>query len=231
MICFLFLLVNIFFASANEITVSKDLLVTPRTPLYLGIFAQNPNKTQNKILKFILEELQFFPDSQHLFTETPLDLFSNEYTFPTTFHITTLYIGNNKSKLETENYQTFVENQKFVIKLDAIVIVPDKIITGITFPDRERILIENKFPHVTLMTKDWTAVDSNDVMTALFDNNGPLNQYYSIDFFESSQPFFEKFKMEIKGENVEVYVIKSAPILKLKALTKKIYEQIKNKIE
>jgi hypothetical protein len=124
-------------------------------------------------------------------------------------------------------YTNFVENQQFIIGLDAVIIVPGKIITGVTFPDRSKIMIENKFPHVTLMCDEWDAVDSNALMTALFDDGRPLNQYYSTDFFESSQPFFEKFNMEItssKGtEQVDVYLIKSAPALQLEAVTKKGY--------
>ena len=206
---------------------TPDLFLSERVPLFLAVVAQNYRETKGRVLDFILEELQFFPDANSVFSENLQDFFSENFKFPPTFHITTFYLGKNKSKMASPYYTNFVENQKFVIALDAIVLVPGKLIAGVTFPDRNKIMIENKFPHVTLMTADWSPVDSNYVMQALFDDGKPLHDYYSTDFFESSQPFFEKYNLEVnasKGtETVDIYVIKSAPALLLDSLTKKEY--------
>ena len=207
--------------------LARDVFARVKVPLYLGIFTKNYQEDQLKIMKFILDEIEILPESHQLFTENPFDHFSSQYSFPPTFHITTLYIGGNMSKLLTPFYTQFKENEKFIISLDAVVIVPGKIITGITFPDRNRILIENEFPHVTLMTAEWDAVYSNNIMCALFEEQGPMNQYYNTNFFESGQPFFEKYNLnvDINGtvEAVDAYVIKYATPLDLESATRKIY--------
>jgi hypothetical protein len=41
------------------------------------------------------------------------------------------------------------------------------------------VLVENKFPHMTLLLDEWKAVNSNDVWKALCDQGGPLFFEYS----------------------------------------------------
>lgn len=210
-----------------SIPTKDNFLSHSRVPLFLGIFAKENHEMKSPILDFILQEVQFCPDLAKIITDDPQSYFLDNYHYPSTFHITTFYMGGDSSKMSSPYYTSFKEGEKFDVKLDAIAFVPDHIITGITFPDRERIMIENRFPHVTLMLGDWSAVDSNAVMESLFDDDGPMNQYYSTDFFESMQPFYEKFTRTItysKGtETVDVYVIKFAKPVEMNSITKKGY--------
>lgn len=228
-ICFLsFLSIS----SSNKVQKLHKHLKNDQIPLFLAVTDTNYNEDKRKVFDFILEEISFFPNSASLFSEKPKEFFTSHYIYPPSFHITTLYIGANETKLETPYYTEFKENEEFVISIDAILIVPGKIVTGITFPDRNRILIENRFPHVTLLLGEWSAVDSNGVMQALFDENGPLNQYYSTDFFQSVQPFYDSYNLNVnlesgEIENVNVIVLKFAPSLKLDAITMKIYNELK----
>ena len=45
----------------------------------------------------------------------------------------------------------------------ALLFVPGKIMTGVCFPDA---MIENRFPHMTLLLNKWLAKNSNDALEA-----------------------------------------------------------------
>lgn len=199
-------------------------LLTANLPVFLGIFSKNYKDDSHRIVEFIVEELEFFPKVTELFSENPKDFLFNEYSFPPTFHITTLYIGGNETKTETTYYQRFKEGLEYTIKIEGIVVIPGKIITGITFAKEDSpVPIENQFAHMTLLLGEWKAVDSNSVMQAVFGDNGPLTDYYNKEFFESPQPFYDEIKMNIKNEEVQVIVIKNVPGLEINAITKKFF--------
>lgn len=198
--------------------------LTSKLPVFLGIFAKNYANERSRIVEFIVEELEFFPNANNYFSENPKDFLFNEYTFPPTFHITTLYIGGNETKTETTYYQEFKEGLEYTIKIEGVIIVPGKIITGITFAKEDSpVPIENEFAHMTLLLGEWKAVDSNSVMESVFGRNGPLKDYYYKEFFESPQPFYDEIKMNIKNEDVQVIVIKNVPGLEIDAITKKFF--------
>ncbi len=68
------------------------------------------------------------------------------------YHVTTYYIGKDQEKTDHKLFQNHVDGVEVEVKILALVIVPNKIITAICFPDYE---IANKCPHVTLMTNEW----------------------------------------------------------------------------
>jgi hypothetical protein len=57
------------------------------------------------------------------------------------------------------------------------VYVPGKIICAPDFP--YNVSIQNAIPHITMMLGEWEAVQSNDVLNALFGPGGPLQAYYT----------------------------------------------------
>lgn len=59
----------------------------------------------------------------------------------------------------------------------ALIIVPGKIITAICFPDHQ---VENRCPHITLLTNEWPAKNSNDVLQETCANpRGAFNVAYN----------------------------------------------------
>ena len=67
---------------------------------------------------------------------------------------------------------------KYNLSIVALVYVPYKIITGIVEVKNKNVMIENKFPHVTLMTGDWNPFDSNHLLEKLFGKNGRYKKDY-----------------------------------------------------
>ncbi len=72
--------------------------------------------------------------------------------------MTVLYIGGDFRKTSSEIYQNFVPGQEVQIEIGAVVYVEGCILTAICFPQVE---IDNKCPHVTLMTSSWEPRMSN----------------------------------------------------------------------
>ena len=158
--------------SSNVVAISKKEFKPKKVPLYLGIFLKNDEKSRiQNILRYSLAKVQVQnPDSS--VTEDLNEFLSDSLTswkWPEdNFHITTCYLGKDKPNTNTEFYKSFEEGVKFPFKFRHIVYVPGKIIFSIVYLDRERIKVENKFPHVTLATKSLPAQDSNKVMETMF---------------------------------------------------------------
>lgn len=186
-------------------------------PLYLSLTNTDYHKAKKEIHRYVLEELTHFPQAK--------DLNISKFRFPDSFHITMLYIGGDLALLETDYYKKFVEGVHVPIELTGMIYVPGKIITGITFPDRNALLIQNKFPHVTLMVDDWQAVHSNNLLEALFDVGKPLEKFYDRLFWENKKSFIKEINLNvvIDGlvQNVNAYVLKSGKKLIFPAVTKK----------
>lgn len=70
------------------------------------------------------------------------------WVMPNSYHVTSLFIGGNKSKIKTPAYEYFQEGKKVDVTIRAVVYIPGSLVAGITFPNFE---IENEFPHLTLM--------------------------------------------------------------------------------
>ena len=62
------------------------------------------------------------------------------------------------------------------VEILALLIVPNKIVLGICFPDYPS---DNRCPHVTIMTNEWKPVHSNQVLeTTCFGRRAPFNEAY-----------------------------------------------------
>lgn len=62
---------------------------------------------------------------------------------------------------ESEIYHNFEKDVAIDIELLALVIVPDKIVTAICFPDQNLQQVANPCPHVTLAINEWEPSQSN----------------------------------------------------------------------
>ena len=75
--------------------------------------------------------------------------------------MTTYFVGKDEDKTTHELYQNHENGIEVPIKLLAFVLVPNKIVTGICFPDYQ---VSNRCPHVTLMFNEWKPVMSNNLL-------------------------------------------------------------------
>lgn len=82
---------------------------------------------------------------------------------PDDYHVTCLFMGKDEDKKQSPIYQSFANGVEVPVTIYAFVLVPNKIVTGICFPDYP---VENRCPHVTLMVNEWKPVMSNSVLEA-----------------------------------------------------------------
>lgn len=193
-----FLFLFSFFCFSLSITAEGDL------PLYLAIEVVN-DEDKTKVLDFIDSSIGHLKDRY----KDSMDFVISDLKKPH-WHVTTLYIGNNASKLETDYYKSFHDEMQFRVPLQTFLYVPGKIITAPVFFDSFPILIENKHPHITLMTGKWKAVNSNDLLTALYDRGSPIHEAHYVGVFENPKTkiVMKVPGMKILGEKVDVYIVK-----------------------
>lgn len=148
---------------------------------------------------------------------------------PNSWHTTCLYIGEDYTKLESNIYKKFVEGIKINILASTFIYVPGKIILSPVFFDNFS-LIENKYPHMTMMVGEYQAVDSNYVMESIFGHDDELRDLYNTGKIKD-----ENFHLFKKLKNVkihfdrdgsdriaeEVYILKYGGFVLLDGITKK----------
>ncbi len=78
--------------------------------------------------------------------------------------------------MEKQLFKDFVEGERYKVEILAIIVVPQKLVAAICFPDHQT---DNKCPHVTLMINEWPAKMSNRVIEACCTyNKAPFAQQY-----------------------------------------------------
>jgi len=215
-----------------------------KIPLYLSIAAHNET-ANDKVMRFIelslFELLERNPDKmseeQRKISIDLADFVFNSYTIferPDSWHATCLYIGNNSSQTETDIYKNFVEGVEVDLVTSTFLYIPGKLMAAPLF-FKDFKLIENKFPHMTLMIgfkNVYRAVDSNYLLRAMFEDNEELKEKYHSGEIENENVSlyrhlknvkitFDDTKKELIEENV--YVLKSKEVLTLQAYTLKNY--------
>jgi len=198
-----------------------------KLPLYLGIFANEEEKAKTLISDYITSNLEWYlarhPEEKSF--EKDLKSLKSNFRFPNSIHVTSLFIACNKNKTNTPNFQEFKEGKPLAIEIEAIVYVPYKIICGICFYDNNQILIENEYPHLTMMISGYQAKHSSNVLEALFKfHQSPLKGKYSQDFLrkqESIENCFTDVKINTeKGSDYQkIYVLRQKEILTIEATT------------
>ncbi len=212
-------------------------------PEYLSITAES-SSSRRHVYKFIKHSMKELIKSYTNDTQIQIDyneIFKNEsatpgytkFSEPSTWHTTCLYIGSNYTKLDSEIYKQFTEGIQIDLESSTFIYIPGKIMSAPIFL-QNFTLIENKYPHITLMTAEYRAVDSNYVLKALFDNIEELKELYTNGMIRS-----EDFKLNKLYKNVpiyfedksleeiveKIYIIKNGRVLDIKGVTKKNYYQ------
>lgn len=144
-------------------------------------------------------------------------------------HVTLLHIGKNQDKAEHRIYQSFKENVSELVELVALLVVPGKIVTAICFPKHA---VENKFPHVTLLTGEWDARRSNDVLQAACGNHrAPFyNVYQSLKAGSIPEEGLENFYKNVSFKvdqsssvSFNCYFVHLKEPMEVEAVTRKQY--------
>jgi len=200
-----------------------------KTPLYLGLFTENDCSDQ--FISYIVKCLEFakntYPEDEAL-EATIKDLKSSDKTsnklqFIHDLHITSLYIGDDLNNTKKHYFKNFKEGHQQDAEIVGMVIVPNKIITAICYPDQSVIQVENKFPHITVMKGEWAPKFSNDVFNALFGTQGSLEKEYSEKQFITANDFLRKVPVEISEGSALAYVVKVSPTFNPKLVAKAAY--------
>lgn len=214
-----------------------DMTRSKKIPLYLSIETET-DKVREQVYDYIrkaMEELILaYPDDSQIqydylqiFKEQ--NLRKSKFVEPNSWHTTCLFIGKNYSQLDSYIYKNFEEGIEMDLTTSTFVYIPNKIMSSPVFL-KNFPLIDNKYPHITLMVGKYRAVDSNYVLKALFDNYSDLNAMYKDGRIESKDQtlnlkldnveiFFEDLKKTEIAENV--YILKNKNYLKLPGFTKK----------
>jgi hypothetical protein len=151
--------------------IAKKEYKPKKNPIYVGIFIKGDEKARiQNMIRYSLAKIQSGN------TDPAISEDSNEFAqenlatwkWPEgSWHITTAFVGSEKNPSQ-EAFKTFEENVNFPFRLKHVVYVPGKLIVGIVYLDDKLIKCENKFPHITLATKNAPPKMSNDVLEALF---------------------------------------------------------------
>ena len=97
---------------------------------------------------------------------------------PKDYHVTVLYTGRNEEIAEeSQIYRDFEEDVEVDVEVRALLVAPDKIMTGVVFTKHA---VENSCPHLTLMINQFAPKHSNDLLEACFTRGRkPLADVYN----------------------------------------------------
>lgn len=128
------------------------------------------------------------------------------WSFPKEPHVTTLYMGRKKPTGENAKiFETFITGLDYPLHIKAILYIPKQIVVGITQINREEVLINNKFDHITLHHMK-SPMYSNDVLKAAFDAGSPGEADYASGF-SGLQSTYKEYNLKINGSQVSGYLI------------------------
>lgn len=208
-----------------------DDKIPAKLPLYLSIMSNDENKTKDLVYNYILSSLKWYigKHPENKFLQGELKYFDQNFRFPNSLHVTTLFLGGDRKKATTQNFKDFKEGVPHNIEIEAIVYVPQKIVCGICFFDEKIVKIENKYPHMTMMIGKWSPKNSNDILTTLFTNNkSSLKDQYSQDYFKKQESIdicIADISVNLGNriDKTTAYVLRENKTLTIEARTKNFY--------
>lgn len=144
-------------------------------PLYLAIVFKDPKTAVMQLLqegvssimtKYGQETRNLLSSCESLLRLAKTGKATNDgWRLPANWHLTCAFLGRDEDKADlSQVYQSFKEKVKMDVHIQAFVVVPDKIVTAICFPDQAIQPIENACPHVTLAFNEWHPKDSNSLL-------------------------------------------------------------------
>lgn len=125
------------------------------------------------------------------------------WSFPNTFHVTTLFKGKKDFDKNKVSYQEFEENKGIELKIVGLIYIPLKIITLIVLTNQA---VDNKFPHITVLVAEYKPKNSNDVCIALFDDNNHYAKEYKEIKKGKSMVLIDQFNETLIDDKVTGYI-------------------------
>ena len=155
--------------SAKQNSESHRQVKFVKPPIYLGITVESDPEYLRKLSKTFENAFNQAGEPKSLIEDFKQMIREQKpfspWSFPASYHITTMFIGGNKNKLKLPQCEYFEEAIKVTIDIRAVIYVPGKLVAGICFP--KGVEIENEYPHMTLMVSDgWKPMMSNSVIQA-----------------------------------------------------------------
>ena len=158
-----------------------------RNPLYIGIFIKKNDKQKvTDLAKDVIKQVAEGFNSYYIQSDLKAidDEENNTWQTPPSPHITTLFVG--RKTLDNEDEQKiltgFKDGLTYPYTVHGILYQPGKIVTGVTFIDREKVDVANEFDHMTMYFGKEKPVYSNDILAATFGEGGPGQEDYQNKF-------------------------------------------------
>jgi hypothetical protein len=128
------------------------------------------------------------------------DKMPGNWKLPVSYHVTQLFIGGNKDKLNFVIFKRWKEDREVDVVVKGVIYVPGRLLTAIVFPNAE---VENEFPHWTLcLGSNWTAKLSNSVLTETCKSENRFKALY--DQMASKHPIKEQQVQCASNVTIEV---------------------------
>ena len=187
----------------------KNEFLDSRKVVFLGLQLDQTN-IENRIIKICEDGSQiiwnYFKDK--CVDDFYFDLYKkiSKWYYPKSFHVTTLFIGNNPEMRNDEIYIRYKDNEIVNVDIVGFVFVPDKLLACLTLQNYN---VKNRIPHMTTLLNQWKPQNSNDVLEAIFINGDLKNEYNSV--FKNTNytgTFVKRLDIKVLGENVRAYVLK-----------------------
>ena len=212
----------------DTIATKSDKEFNPKyTPIYIGIFERKDSTSlvRSYLLACFDALSKKYSDDANLSRveqEIQTSHFS-KFAYIADYHLTSYYLGGSKDKRDSPYFKNFVEGLDMDIRVKGVVLACDYLVTGICFPDNAVISVENKYPHVTLLSGSWKPVKSNDMLVAACSNGGFVSDQYAEGKFQQGAPFAEKGTVKVGKTEVTVYAVKLQEDLVIPGVTKAFY--------
>ncbi|CAD8114505.1 unnamed protein product [Paramecium primaurelia] len=173
---------------------------------FIGIFAKDQLQAQQLLLNLTQQTLQLlneqYQNDQEL--ENMLKQLKQNYKFPPSIHLTSLFVGNNPKNLKSQAFTEFKENLDQDIIIDAIAISPNNIVTAISNHNYQ-IPLTNKYSHVTTLLGSWKPKDSNQLLEEVFkeisyeemQKQVEDNKFWKIQLFQGHIAYVVQLKQKI----------------------------------
>lgn len=205
---------------------SKELPASTRVPTYIGIEITSPISQLLKVVEKACKEVNKSASIDPKEELKDLEVFlENEkgkgWKLVRSHHVTALFIGGNQELTKSEVFTCFREDEKQIVKLGAVVIVPHKCVFGLCFV---KIPIANRIPHITLVLNHCPAKNSNLYGEALFLGVEELRKKYEDGWFEKDgEEYLGRHEITADGKKCVAYVYKPKETLTLYGVSKKFH--------
>ena len=196
---------------------AKETKTAPKKlPVYIGVDLEPQlSSLVFPLVLSALEELRLqFPsdkklqkDLRELLETLPThfrggEYFAESWKFTNSLHMTSLFVGGNRSLVNSQEYLSFSEGDSHMLKLTHLVYVPRELVCSAAQVLTE-LKVANRVPHVTMMLAKSPAKTSNEVL-AQVKLNGEV----------------QSTEVSIRGKTKTAYCLPLQPKLMLKGLSK-----------